>query len=74
MNYACFYIVNDEGVFVDDELVIQATNGKFPYNEFSTFNQALKVAQKVSRKNEGIFSITVCINTVNCINGEIIDV
>lgn len=59
-----FYVYDfDSGCQVSDEVC-------GCLNAFSTFNQAMKVCKKVSRKNEGRFSVQVAISTVIFENGK----
>ena len=43
------------------------------FNAFNTFNQAMKVCQKVSKKYGGRYSVTVAISSVIYENGKLME-
>lgn len=61
---AVFYVMDEGfGFQVNDE-----TCGCV--NEFKTYKQALKVCKKVSKENEGRFTVGVCVPSTVYVNGK----
>lgn len=61
-----FFVIDENGCQLSDEIC-------GCLNAFSTYKQALAVCIKVSKKNEGKFTVSVCVPSTQFENGVEVD-